>query len=127
MQNYIKKLPVHADSNSRMATPLAIVACGIAVFVIVIVGVAVVRRRSVGMSPEASGCSRSVTEIDRSASRPSAASADARVPINGYENPTYQYYAQAEAAAVGNAAARVNDAWGETAIDDWRIDISRFF
>ena len=106
MQNYIKKLPIRADSTGHLAAPLAIVVCGIAVFAVVLVGVVLVRRRMVTGSPtpDAAACSRGVTEIDR-APRPSAAAVtDPRVPINGYENPTYQYYVQAEATVTPTAA-----------------------
>jgi len=44
--------------------------------------------------------SLSVTEIDRSGP-PRLGAARPAPPVNGYENPTYQYYQAAEAAATG--------------------------
>jgi hypothetical protein len=108
LESYIKKLPVHIDNSAHLVAPLAIAVCGVAVFVIVVVGIVLVRRRSAGILSE-----HSVTEIDRTASaRPvtsgskscSTNSAMSQPPpINGYENPTYQYYAAEAVKSAGEA------------------------
>jgi len=82
-------MPVRADSSGHLAAPLAIAVCGVAVFALVVAGIAMTRR---GRSTPSD--SLSVTEIDRSGHPGSRA-----MPVNGYENPTYQYYQAAEAAA----------------------------
>jgi len=92
-------MPVRAQSGGHLAAPLAIAVCGIAVFALVVAGIAMTRR---GRSPS----SDSVTEIDRSTPRVGQAGASGTrpLPVNGYENPTYQYYQAAEAeAAAGDA------------------------
>jgi len=99
-------MPIRADTpGGHLAAPLAIAVCAVAVFVLVVAGVAMARR---GRS--AASDSLSVTEIDRSTQRagghPGAPGhPGARpVPVNGYENPTYQYYQAAEAAEPGKDA-----------------------
>jgi len=85
-------MPVRPESRGHLAALLAFAVCGVAVFVLVVAGIAMARR---GRS--SSSESLSVTEIDRST--PPAAPGARPLPVNGYENPTYQYYQAAEAAA----------------------------
>jgi len=84
-------MPIRAESGGHLAAPLAIAVCGVAVLALVVAGIAMGRRgaRSTGSN------SHSVTEIDRSTPNVGARP----LPVNGYENPTYQYYQAAEAAA----------------------------
>ena len=87
---------MRSQSRGHLAALLAFAVCGVAVFVLVVAGIAMARR---GRSTATD--SLSVTEIDRSAPRlgyPAAPGARP-LPVNGYENPTYQYYQSAEAAA----------------------------
>ena len=90
-------MPVRVpDGSGHLAAPLAIAVCGVAVFALVVAGIAVTRR---GRS--ATSDSLSVTEIDRSTPRVghTAVPGARPLPVNGYENPTYQYYQAAEATA----------------------------
>jgi len=102
LQSYMKKIPVRADRGGHLAAPLAIGVCGVAVFVLVVAGIAMVRR-----GRGATSDSLSVTEIDRSTPRlidhPGATGGTRPLPVNGYENPTYQYYQAAEAAGATEA------------------------
>jgi len=92
-------MPVRAESRGHLAALLAFAVCGVAVFVLVVAGIAMARRARTGASD-----SLSVTEIDRS-------TAPARpLPVNGYENPTYQYYQAAEAAAAATTEPAGKDA-----------------
>lgn len=87
-----------ADSGFNVAAPLGIAIGGIAVFVAIIVGIALLRKR-VTSAPGR----QSVTEVDRRAAGPATdgpgaaggpGGATKKVPqVNGYENPTYHYYA----------------------------------
>ena len=82
-------MPVRpAESRGHLAALLAFAVCGVAVFVLVVAGIAMARRGRAVPSD-----SLSVTEIDRSTAPAPP------LPVNGYENPTYQYYQAAEAAA----------------------------
>lgn len=96
LESYIQKMPVRSQSHGHLAALLAFAVCGVAVFVLVVAGIAMARR---GRST--SSDSLSVTEIDRSTPRLGypAATGASPLPVNGYENPTYQYYQAAEAAA----------------------------
>jgi len=89
-------MPVRAESGGHLAAPLAIAVCGVAVLALVVAGIAMGRR---GRSTASD--SLSVTEIDRSTSRVGhpAGPGTRPLPVNGYENPTYQYYQAAEAEA----------------------------
>jgi len=89
-------MPVRADGGGHLAAPLAIAVCGVAVLALVVAGIAMGRRGRGSGGPD----SLSVTEIDRCTSRGYPGVAGARpMPVNGYENPTYQYYQATEAAA----------------------------
>jgi len=87
---------VKADSGFNVAAPLGIAVGGIAVFAAIIVGIALLRKR-VTSAPGR----QNVTEIDRRAAPTTdgapaagAGAAQKKAPqINGYENPTYHYYA----------------------------------
>ena len=79
-------------AGGHLAAPLAIAVCGVAVLALVVAGIAMGRR---GRGGQTSTSSLSVTEIDRCtpARLHQTGSAAARpLPVNGYENPTYQYY-----------------------------------
>lgn len=108
LQSYIQKMPVRAETGGHLAAPLAIAVCGVAVFVLVVAGIAMARR-----GRGAAADSLSVTEIDRfpptlAAGNPGVPGTRP-VPVNGYENPTYQYYQAAEAAAVEETAKETTD------------------
>lgn len=78
------------DNSVHLAAPLGIALGGISVFVVIIVGIAILRRRAgIGMQ-----ASRNITEIDHAASANAVLSSQLTSPpqMNGYENPTYQYY-----------------------------------
>jgi len=84
---------MRAETGGHLAAPLAIAVCGVAVLALVVAGIAMGRRgRNVASN------SLSVTEIDRSTPRVGHPGTRP-LPVNGYENPTYQYYQAAEAAA----------------------------
>jgi len=88
-------MPLRADTvGGHLAAPLAIAVCGVAVLALVVAGIAMGRR---GRTSQTSAGSLSVTEIDRST--PHHPGTARPLPVNGYENPTYQYYQTAEAAA----------------------------
>ena len=104
-------MPVRPDRGGHLAAPLAIAVCGVAVLALVVAGLAMARR---GRSTASD--SLSVTEIDRSTPRVGHPGVPGTrpLPVNGYENPTYQYYQATEAAATeaGKDAAAA-DQWND--------------
>lgn len=85
---------MRTDTPGHITAPIVIVACALAVFVVVVVGIALARR---GRPPTETRITPPLRTGQQRAARASLQAGAAPVLINGYENPTYQYYDRAAA------------------------------
>lgn len=84
-----KKSAVHLGKAglSNMSYTLGLAVAGIAVFVILVAGIVVLRRKNAGRAQQNHG----FVEIDQAAVSPEERHV-ANMQMNGYENPTYKYF-----------------------------------
>lgn len=81
-QNYVKKEELH---SSPTVSTLGIAVGCIAVFVIIVIGIVVLRKKASRVP-----VSHGFVEVDQAASPEERHVAN--MQINGYENPTYKYF-----------------------------------
>merc|ERR1711976_1135832 len=86
-ESYIKKMPVKNLNSIHTGTPLGIAVGSITVFIVIVVGIIVIRKRS--QRPTTGG---GFVEVDQVTSESPEAKHVANMQMNGYENPTYKYF-----------------------------------
>ena len=82
-QNYIHKEKIHPEGS---LSAMGIAIGSIAVFVIIVVGIVVLRKRAQRVP-----VNHGFVEVDQTAASPEERHV-ANMQINGYENPTYKYF-----------------------------------
>lgn len=84
-ENYISKKALHPGNAMNFGSTFGIAMGGIAIFVIVVVGIVVLRKRASRVP-----VNHGFVEVDQAASPEERHVAN--MQINGYENPTYKYF-----------------------------------
>lgn len=85
MQSYIEKSPMKKLNSIHTGTPLGIAVGSITVFIVIVVGIVVIRKRS-----QRTSSGGGFVEVDQVTSPEERHVA--KMQMNGYENPTYKYF-----------------------------------